>query len=217
MRNHLRKLNILFLLTALFLLLTACGWEDPARDAGAGEAESMEGTVEEDETAEEAVKHPTFTYKHFASGGTEETYEAVILFEQSCSTFTSYQVAFSSCTCRDALVNYYSVCYVELLNTKPTADEASIRSITFGNNQGLWGDSNPNYYHHEYTEEYMDENFVQNLVGVTKEDLAGWGGYGTQLEAVDIDAVSGATVSTSNITSMLQGLMEYHAAKYYRE
>ena len=161
--------------------------------------------------------YPTFEYTHYASGGTAETYTAVILFEQSCSTFTSYQVAFSSCTCRDALVNYYSVCYVELLNTKPTAEQASIRSITFGNNQGLWGDSNPNYYRHDYTEEYMDENFVQALVGVSMADAAQWGGYGTQLEAVDADAVSGATVSTGNITSMLQGLFAYHAAKYYSD
>ena len=183
---------------------------------------SQKNTAIEETSAEAAVeaeteKFPTFRYKHYASGGTEEEYEAVILFEQSCSTFTSYQVAFSSCTCRDSLVNYYLVCYAEILNTKPSAGEASIRSITFGNNQGLWGDSNPNYYHHEYTEEYMDQNFVQRLVGLSKNDFEEWGGYGTQLSAIDVDAVSGATVSTGNITSMLKGLMDYHAGKYYNE
>jgi hypothetical protein len=106
-----------------------------------------------------------FTYTHYASGGTPEEYTAVILFEQACSTFTAYQLAFVSCTCRDALVNYYSVCYVELLNTKQTAQDAAIRAITFGDNMGLYGDSNPNYYILDYTEEYMDENFVQRLVG----------------------------------------------------
>ena len=80
---------------------------------------------------------------------------------------------------------------------------------------GLYGDSNPNYYISEYTEQYMDEHFIQALVKATKADFDAWGGYGTQLEAVDADAVSGATVSTSNITSMLQGLFAYHAAKYY--
>lgn len=163
----------------------------------------------------EASQYPSFEYKHYASGGTEETYTAVILFEQSCSTFTSYQVAFSSCTCRDSLVNYYSVCYVELLNTKPAADEAAIRSITFGNNQGLWGDSNPNYYIPEYTQEYMDENFVQMLTGARKADFDAWQGYGKQLEQIDADAVTGATVSTGNITSMLKSLFEYHAQHYY--
>ena len=192
------KYAIALLLCAL--LLCACGAPAPA---------------EETPAADEAFPYPTFEYTHYASGGTAETYTAVILFEQSCSTFTSYQVAFSSCTCRDALVNYYSVCYVELLNTKPTAEQASIRSITFGNNQGLWGDSNPNYYRHDYTEEYMDENFVQSFVGVSMDEISAWQGYGTQIDAVDADAVSGATVSSSNITSMLQELFKYHAAKYY--
>ena len=156
-----------------------------------------------------------FEFTHYSSGGTPERYKAVILFEQSVSTFTSYQVAFVSCTCRDAIVNYYSVCYVELLNTKPTADEAAIRAISFGNNMGLWGDSNPNYYISDYTQEYMDENFVQRLVRATKGEFDAWTGYGTQLDCVDADAVTGASVSTGNITSMLKSLFEYHAEKYY--
>ena len=207
----------LLLLFLLLFVLTGCNKTENAEASQSTEAGNETAAGEAAAEEKETAKYPTFTYKHYASGGTEEEYEAVILFEQSCSTFTSYQVAYSGCTCRDSLVNYYSVCYVELLNTKPTAGEASIRSITFGNNQGLWGDSNPNYYHHEYTEEYMDENFVQRLVGVTKDEISEWGGYGTQLSAIDVDAVSGATVSTSNITSMLKSLFEYHAAKYYTE
>ena len=189
----MRKRRLLAVLLLLTLLLCGCG--NSADDA--------------------AEQYPTFEYKHYASGGTEDTYTAVILFEQSCSTFTSYQVAFSSCTCRDSIVNYYSVCYVELLNTKPTADEAAIRAITFGNNQGLWGDSNPNYYISDYTQEYMDEHFVQSLVGATKADFDSWGGYGSQIDLVDADAVTGATVSSSNITSMLRSLFEYHAEHHY--
>ena len=158
-----------------------------------------------------------FTYTHYSSGGTPEEYPAVILFEQSNSTFTAYQVAFSSCTCRDPLISYLSVCYVELLNTKQSSEEAAIRAISFGDNKGLYGDSNPNYYIPEYTEEYMDKNFVQRLVGTTKGELDSWQGYGSQLPCVDTDAVSGATVTTSNVSSMLKSLFEYHAAKYYTE
>ncbi len=158
-----------------------------------------------------------FSYTHYASGGTPEEYKAVILFEQSNSTFTAYQVAFASCTCRDPLVSYLSVCYVELLNTKQSSEEAAIRTISFGNNMGLYGDSNPNYYIPEYTEEYMDKNFVQHLVGSSKSDFDSWKGYGSQLPNVDVDAVSGATVTTSNVTSMLKALFAYHADKYYGE
>ncbi len=162
-------------------------------------------------------EYTEFNYTHYSSGGTAEEYTAVILFEQTCSTFTAYQVAFASCTCRDPLVAYYSVCYVEILNTKPSAEESAIRTISFGNNMGLYGDSNPNYYIPEYTEEYMDENFVQHLVGATKSDFDGWEGYRTQLSCVDADAVSGASVTTGNVTSMLKSLFAYHAAKYYGE
>jgi hypothetical protein len=169
-----------------------------------------------EESASETT-YPEFTYTHYASGGTAEEYTAVILFEQSNSTFTAYQVAFSSCTCRDSLVNYLSVAYVELLNTKQDSQDAAIRTITFSQNRGLWGDSNPNYYKPEYTEQYYDEHFVQQLVGVTKAEFDEWGGYGTQLDVVQPDAVTGATVSTGNITSMLQNLFEYHAEKYYQE
>ena len=82
---------------------------------------------------------------------------------------------------------------------------------------GLYGDSNPNYYISEYTDDYMDENFVQRLVGATKSDFDNWKGYRSQLPSVDIDAVTGASVTTGNLTSMLKSLFEYHAQKYYVE
>lgn len=160
---------------------------------------------------------PRISYTHYASGGTSEQYEAVILFEQSNATFTAYQVAFYSCTCRDSQSNYLSVAYVELLNTRERADDAAIRALTFGENRGLWGDSNPNYYIPAYTEAYYDEHFVQKLVKTRKAEYDAWEGYGTQLSAVDPDAITGATVSSSNITSMLRSLFAYHAKKYYAD
>jgi len=166
---------------------------------------------------EPAGRFPEFEYTHYSSGGVTQTYNAVIIFEQAISTFTAYQIAFVSCTCRDPIANYYSICYVEILNTRPTADEAAIRSISFGNNMGLWGDSNPNYYIPEYTQEYMDEHFVQMLVRTTKAEFDAWQGYGTQLDVIDVDAVTGASVSTSNITSMLRSLFQYHSEKYYAQ
>ena len=162
----------------------------------------------------------TIPYTQYASGGTPTDLEAVILFENKNSTFTRYQVAFTSCTCRGAESNYRSVMYIELLNTKDTADEAAVRSICFGEKDGftvgLWGDSNPVYMRPDYTKEYMDENFVQKLVGTTKAQYDAWEGYGDILEPVDVDAVAGATVSVSNITSVIRALFQYHADKYYK-
>ena len=162
----------------------------------------------------------TFPYTQYASGGIPTELEAVILFENKNSIFTRYQVAFTSCTCRGPERNYRSVMYIELLNTKQTAEEASIRSISFGEldgaTVGLWGDSNPVMGRPDYTAEYMNENFVQALVGTSKAMYDGWDGYGTMVEAVDADAVTGATVSVSNITSVIKGLFQYHTAKYYK-
>ena len=161
----------------------------------------------------------TLSYTQYASGGTPTEMEAVILFENKNSTFTRYQVAFTSCTCRGPESNYRSVMYIELLNTKDTAEEALIRSICFGEKDGvtvgMWGDSNPVYMRPDYTKEYMDENFVQKLVGTSKADFDAWEGYGDILEAVDADAVTGATVSVSNVTSVIRSLFQYHADKYY--
>ena len=81
---------------------------------------------------------------------------------------------------------------------------------------GMWGDSNPVYMRPDYTKEYIDENFVQKLVGCTKADFDAWEGYGDYLAALDVDAVTGATVSVSNVTSVIQALFRYHAEKYYK-
>lgn len=163
----------------------------------------------------------TVPFTHYASGGITEELEAVILMENSNSTFTKYQVAFPSCTCRDAASNYWSVMYIELLNTKETRAEAKIRSVSFNENKdvrvGMWGDSDPIMGHPEYTSDYMNENFVQKLVGRTKADFDSWEGYGKQVDGVEVDAVTGATVSTSNISSVIRGLFEYHCNKYYKD
>lgn len=161
----------------------------------------------------------TIPYTQYASGGTPTELEAVILFENSNKTFTKYQVAYTSCTCRGPETNYRSVMYIELLNTKETPEEAAIRQISLGEldgvRVGLWGDSNPIMGHPDYTAEYMDENLVQKLVGTTKAQYDAWEGYGDLIETVEPDAVSGATVSASNITSVIKALFQYHAEKYY--
>jgi len=163
----------------------------------------------------------TVPYTQYSSGGTATELEAVILFENKNSTFTRYQVAFASCTCRGAESNYRSVMYIELLNKKETADDAKIRSISFsdvkGTTVGMWGDSNPIYMQPDKTFEYMNDNFVQKLVGCTKRDIDAWQGYGTVVDAVDADAVSGATVSVSNIISVVRSMFDYHAQKYYKK
>lgn len=167
-----------------------------------------------------AAELATVPYTQYSSGGVATEMDAVILFENKNSTFTRYQVAFASCTCRGAESNYRSVMYLELLNNKDTAGEAKIRSISFsdvkGTTVGMWGDSNPIYMQPDKTFAYMDEHFVQKLVGMTMNDFAEFEGYGDVVSAVEPDAVAGATVSTSNIQSVVSSMFKYHADKYYK-
>ena len=154
-------------------------------------------------------------YTHFASGGFKEEYEMDIIFEEANSTFTAYQVAYSSCTCRDQLVNYKSICYVEILNTRESGDDAAIRYITFWENRGLFGDSVPNYNYDYIDEDYYDKHLVKPLIGVTKREIDTFNNYSDCIEAIDVDAMSGATVTRSNLQSMLKSLFSYHKTKYY--
>ena len=195
----MKKINVLITFSILIAMLL-CGCSDS--DSGKGKE----------------VKNPydMFTFTHYSSGGATDEETAVILFEHPNSTFTSYQVAFVSCTCRDVSSSFYSVMYIELLNTKKTADEAAIRSISFGDNRALWGDSNPTYGTTDYTPEYFDEHFIQPMVGKTKADFDAWEGYKKPVGGMNVDAVSGASVSTSNIDSVIKSLFEYHANKYYK-
>lgn len=160
-----------------------------------------------------------FPYEHFRTGGSDGPAHAVIIFENANSTFTKYQVAITSCTCRDAAYNYRSVMYAELDNTAANADEATVRWLTFGADGdytvGFWGDSSPIPTNPDYTSAYMDEHLIQPLVGLTKAEIDSWGGYGTVPPGVEADAVTGATVTCSNISSVLQALFAYHAATYY--
>ena len=155
------------------------------------------------------------TFTHYSTNGVVEDFDMDILFEESNSTFTAYQVAYLSCTCRDSLVNFKSVCYVEILNTKDTGDDAAIRYMTFGENKGLFGDTNPNYNKPNHTEEYFDKNLVKPLVGVTKREIDEFTGYGYLHETLDVDAMAGATVTATNLQSMLKSLFSYHKNKYY--
>lgn len=168
----------------------------------------------------EAGGYTLIPYRHYASGGVGQDLYAVILFENSNATFTRYQVAYTSCTCRDAASNYRSVVYVELLNTAAQADDMGLRWVSFADNEGydvgLWGDSNPIHGRPEYTRDYMQATLAEQLEGVTKAELDAWKTYGDPIPNVDVDAVAGATVSCSNLVALLQSLCRYHAAKHYR-
>lgn len=198
----------------------------PVEDAGSEDAGAADGQAAPEAQAPASSGDivrvgdiKLLPYEHYRTGGPDGQVHAAVIFENANSTFTKYQVAITSCTCRDAAYNYRSVMYVELDNTAANPDEAAVRWLAFGEDGGytvgLWGDSSPIPTNPDYTSAYMDEHLVQPLVGLTKTDIDAWGGYGTLPADMDVDAVAGATVTCSNVISALQALFAYHAAAYY--
>ena len=192
-------ISVLLVLVLGLLVLTGC-------------QKTVEATPSTDDKTEVENPYDMFKFTQYATDGVKNEETAVILFEHANSTFTTYQVAFISCTCRDVSVNMYSVLYIELLNNKDKAEDAAIRTISFADGKGLFGDEDQAA--HEFSEEYFDETYLQNLVGKTKADFDAWDGYGKEVEGVD--AVTGATVTISNVDSVIKSLFEYHADKYYQ-
>ncbi len=160
-------------------------------------------------TKDKSETYPLLRFTHYSQDGIAEEEDAIIIFEYANETFTTYQVAYPSCTCRNPENNVLSVMYIELLNTKEKAEDASIRAISFGDGKGLFGD-NDNYS--AFTLDKMDDTYYQKLVGKT---MADFGDVNYTTRADGVDAISGATVTMSNTESCIKALFRYHADKYY--
>ncbi len=163
-------------------------------------------------------------YTHYLRGGGNEKLEASILWEYSNEAYTKYQVAYTSYVCSDPSVNYINVIYLELTN-KGSKEDSLIRNISFSTleengvtfNVGLWGDYQKTGSYEIYSS--IENNLLPNLKYSKYETIdsiaiEGYDGY-TSIEGIDADSVTGATVSASNVISIVKAIFEYHLNKYY--
>ncbi len=163
-------------------------------------------------------------YKHYSNAG-GETQEARILWEFANDTYTKYQIAYTSYVCSDVSVNYVNVIYLEITN-KGTKDDAVIRNISFSTmttpkgeefNVGLWGD-----YKVAYGKEFYQgiENELLPKIKYAKYSTIksiydkGDEGY-LDFEGINGDALTGGTVSSNNIVSIVKAAFDYHIEHYY--
>lgn len=194
----------LILLAALVALFAGCDNADSSSSSDSEEPAT--------ETTQEATGIPVenaFYFQHVDGHGNETDMLAFVLFEYEQLRTVKYQVAYLSCTCRSAEVNYWSVAYVEL-----NKSDGSIAHISYDRDAedhyhaGLYGDS----------EESWDGAPVEDLFGVYIEETIE-GASQESINAIepmhgDADAYTGATVTPNNAVRMLQGLFEYHNARY---
>jgi len=170
------------------------------------------------------AKNDKISYNHYLRGGGSEKLDATILWEYSNNTFTKYQVAYTSYICSDPSVNFANVIYIEITN-KGTKQESLIRNISFSTieedeevfNVGVWGD-----YKKALGKEFYPaiENELMPKLRYAKYDFIksiadqGYGNY-KGIEGINSDAITGGTISASNIVSIVKSIFDYHIEKYY--
>ncbi len=190
-------------LIALTAMLAACG--------GSGSGSQAEGGKDgaPEKGAEGIVVPNAFKYTHVDGHKKETEKTAFVLFEYEQLKTVKYQVAYIACTCRGPEVNYWSVAYVEI-----NKENNSLDFLSYGKDReahytaGLYGDST----------ESWDGTKVRELFGqFMEEELLGK--TEAEIDAIEpmhgkVDTYTGATVTPNNAARMLQGLFDYHNAKY---
>lgn len=166
-------------------------------------------------------------FVHINGHGEETEKNGFILFEVEVRDYVKYQVAYLSCTCRDKVVNYWQVAYIEI--NKYTNDVRTISFTTDGEGghytPGTWGDSSGDANQNGVTFEMFETDFFPWLVGKTSADLDGiyFFGNGTYFDVTNttpiaetdlIDEFAGSSVSSNNLIRIVKELLAYHDTKY---
>ncbi len=132
-------------------------------------------------------------FVHIDGFGTPTDSAAWIAWEFEAQAYVKYQIAYTSCTCRQESINVRSLLYVEV--TKQGA-ASRIKRLMFN----YWGDS-PKMPAGN-TREEIETGFMKLLPGQSLETLD------------DVDVVAGATVTTVNLKQINAALLAYHLKSY---
>ena len=166
----------------------------------------------------------TIKYDHYLRGGGKEVLDATILWEYSNSTYTKYQVAYTSYVCSDPSVNYKNVIYVEITN-RDTKEASLIRNISFSTinegetvfNVGLWGDYKSvgeKDFYSGIEAELINKLKYSKYEDIKKISDKGYGNY-KHIEGLNSDLITSGTISATNLITILKAIFDYHIENYY--
>lgn len=141
-------------------------------------------------------------------------------------------MTYVSCTCRESSVNYWTTAYIELsLPESGLLDDSEIVFLSFDQDStgnytaGFWGDSDPIPNGTSY--EDLKTEFIPYFVGKTYGELKDLSTIddivledyqaGEGREAYEIDALTGASVSSNNVIRMIQAIYKYHGTDPFFE
>lgn len=213
----MKKIALLIATLLTVATLSACGDICVGPECITGEVEA--GNVAADERA--------IPFTHIDGHGNVVERTAYILFEVELRDYVKYQVAYLSCTCRDKVVNYWNVMYLEVDKATGAVQFISFDQDGEGGHYtpGTWGDSSGDPNQNGVTYEQLRDDFFPWFIGKTEDDFAGIevfdndGHLGVTndvtIEETDlVDALAGSSVSTNNLIQIIKTMLEYHNENY---
>jgi hypothetical protein len=221
------KKLVLILVSALFVLtLSACDDLCVGPECITGEVDDNPDDNDNDggDNGGTAVDN-VLPFTHINGHGEETEKNAFILYEFEVRDYVKYQVTYISCTCRDAVYNYWQVAFIEV--NKYTNDVLYISFDLDGDDghytPGTWGDSSPTPAGKTYEDfatdffPWLEGKSLADLEGIsvfTNDDYHGVQNTANIAEQDLIDDFAGSSVSTNNLIRIIKELLEYHEAKY---
>lgn len=156
-------------------------------------------------------------YNHIDGPKEEDLFYAFVPFKYVSRNYVKYQIVFISCTCRPADLNVWSTAYVELtLPSSGKIADSEVKFFSFDSDStghylgGFWGDSDPPPMSPKSTYERFKAEMIPYYVGKTYAQIKNFSTI-SDIKEFDVDAWSGATVSSNNILRAVQAIYAYHA------
>ena len=156
-------------------------------------------------------------FNHIDGPKEEDLFYAFVPFKYVARNYVKYQITFIACTCRPADLNVWSTAYVELtLPSSGKIDDAEVKFLSYDSDStghylgGFWGDSNPSPIAPKATFEKFKAEMFPYFIGKKYSELKGYNEV-SDFKDFNVDAWTGATVSSNNNLRAIQALFAYHA------
>ena len=156
-------------------------------------------------------------FNHIDGPKEEDLFYAFVPFKYVARNYVKYQITFLACTCRTADLNIWSTAYVELtLPSSGKIDDAEVKFLSYDSDStghylgGFWGDSNPSPIAPTAKFEKFKAEMFPYFIGKKYSELKAYNEV-SDFKDFNVDAWTGATVSSNNNLRAIQALFAYHA------
>ena len=206
--------KLLFMCMLLVFMLAAVSCADELSLSDVNHFLNTSAKIGEGTKANQVAVIP---FNHIDGPKEEDLFYAFVPFKYVARNYVKYQITFLACTCRPADLNVWSTAYVELtLPSSGKIDDAEVKFLSYDSDStghysgGFWGDSNPSPIAPKATFEKFKAEMFPYFIGKKYSELKGYNEI-SDFKNFNVDAWTGATVSSNNNLRAIQALFAYHA------